>query len=289
MNLIIRIVAMLVFILGIGCLLIENSKISDTYPWINDYWMNPLPWYGVGFVIISVLLFLNAFILRVVKSMVIYVIILLVLSGLTSVAGSIGPHLYLTIAYPYYYDYRGIEGALKTLSNIETSWREQDPDRNGIHDYWTYDVSCLNRMYRLDGTAKVGFIDITFAKADGRPASDGIFGADLPIQTWNGIITPISKYGYGYQAMLWDEDEKPYNQNPIGERKIKATNSTKFAFVAYPADYGTSGVRTFIVNESGTIYALDCGGEANKVVLRWPGKDPAKVKRPDGRFWSIAE
>src|SRR5208282_5868403 len=32
-----------------------------------------------------------------------------------------------------------------------------------------------------------------------------------------------------------------------------------FAFVAYPAEYGSSGVMTFIVNEDGVVYQKDLG------------------------------
>jgi Protein of unknown function (DUF2950) len=32
-----------------------------------------------------------------------------------------------------------------------------------------------------------------------------------------------------------------------------------FAFVAYPAEYRSSGVMTFIVNESGIVYEKDLG------------------------------
>jgi hypothetical protein len=32
-----------------------------------------------------------------------------------------------------------------------------------------------------------------------------------------------------------------------------------FAFVAYPAEYGSSGVMTFIVNETGEVYQKDLG------------------------------
>ena len=33
-----------------------------------------------------------------------------------------------------------------------------------------------------------------------------------------------------------------------------------FALVAYPADYGNSGVMTFVVNQQGKVYQKDLGG-----------------------------
>jgi hypothetical protein len=38
-----------------------------------------------------------------------------------------------------------------------------------------------------------------------------------------------------------------------------------FAFVAYPAEYGSSGVMTFVVDESGTIYEKDLGPDTTKL------------------------
>ena len=32
-----------------------------------------------------------------------------------------------------------------------------------------------------------------------------------------------------------------------------------FALVAYPAEYGVSGVMTFVVNQNGTVYEKDLG------------------------------
>jgi hypothetical protein len=37
------------------------------------------------------------------------------------------------------------------------------------------------------------------------------------------------------------------------------------AFVAYPVDYRSSGVMTFIVDESGTIYERDLGPDTTKL------------------------
>jgi hypothetical protein len=47
-----------------------------------------------------------------------------------------------------------------------------------------------------------------------------------------------------------------------------------FAFVAYPAEYGSSGVMTFIVNKSGTIYEKDLGPETTKLAQAMTTYDP---------------
>jgi hypothetical protein len=47
-----------------------------------------------------------------------------------------------------------------------------------------------------------------------------------------------------------------------------------FAFVAYPAEYGTSGVMTLIVNQSGTIYEKDLGPATTKLAEAMTAYEP---------------
>jgi len=50
--------------------------------------------------------------------------------------------------------------------------------------------------------------------------------------------------------------------------------TTGFAFVAYPAEYQSSGVMTFIVNKSGTIYEKDLGPDTTKLAEAMTAYDP---------------
>lgn len=50
-----------------------------------------------------------------------------------------------------------------------------------------------------------------------------------------------------------------------------------FALVVYPADYGNSGVMTFIVNHSGTIYQKDLGEDTEAIAKRMTSFDPDKT------------
>ena len=82
-----------------------------------------------------------------------------------------------------------------------------------------------------------------------------------------------------------------------------------FALLAYPAEYGNSGVMTFLVNHSGTVYQKDLGyrtatlarrmtvvqsrpdlekGRRTEIVMlrraaRWPGVQRARRLMPRGR------
>jgi hypothetical protein len=202
--------------------------------------------------------------------------------------------LFIIFCYPPQYigGIRANEVSARSMLSIfisaEKVWQSQDYDKNGKPDFWTYDISCFNRMYQADGTTKINLIDIALAKADTARAKDDIFGAGL-IEIWDNrnAVTTTARCGYYFRAMLTDENGQSYNQNKLGKKKIKAANSSKFAFVAYPVAYGITGIKMFIVNESGIVYGTDFGGGVREIDLHWPGKDPTKVKGPTEKYWSV--
>jgi len=198
--------------------------------------------------------------LGIILSIVVGLITLIVIPNITGHRGGCGNENSAT-------------SALKLLASSENTWAQQDCDGNDIKDYWTYDVSCLHRTYRWDNATKVAFIPIDMARADSNPItlsqSIKTFGISPQIENWATI--PIApKSGYWFQAMIADEKGMSYNQNTVGTTEIPATNNSKFAFVAYPDVYGISGIRTFIVNEEGDIYARDMKSDKNKIILQWP-------------------
>jgi hypothetical protein len=50
-----------------------------------------------------------------------------------------------------------------------------------------------------------------------------------------------------------------------------------FALVAYPAEYGASGIMTFIVNHDGVVYEKDLGKETSKTASAMTKFDPDKT------------
>ena len=55
---------------------------------------------------------------------------------------------------------------------------------------------------------------------------------------------------------------------------INANMIAGFALVAWPAEYGTSGVMTFIVNQQGSVYQKDLGPKTSKLASRMVAYDP---------------
>ena len=50
-----------------------------------------------------------------------------------------------------------------------------------------------------------------------------------------------------------------------------------FALVAYPADYGNSGVMTFIVGQDGVVYEKNLGKETGNIAAAMKKFDPDKT------------
>ena len=230
-------------------------------------------------------------------------------------------------------------GALKQFTSSQAIWLQQGPDGNGIKDYWNMDLSCLHRMYRADNMTKVAFIPLDVARADARPCdvTDGdIFGDTPKIEVWDdlaaaSVVLGQPKSGYWFHVMVEnnlsteaDPVATNYCINPVGTTLIPASNHNQYAFMAAPDVYASSGVRSFIVNEAGTVYASDTGGSDQIVgtghvggvpatapidgsdgdlpvafkwvtdgisgdTLYWPTKNPPAVNTTAGKPWEVAE
>ncbi|MFA5793463.1 MAG: DUF2950 family protein [Candidatus Brocadiia bacterium] len=185
---------------------------------------------------------------------------------------------------------------LKMLISTQAIWRATDTDGNGIKDYWNLDVSCFYRMYRADGKTRVNYIDLSFALADAaaysrtNPRPFGCSENIDEIENWSDAkFTPKPKNGYWFRAMQTNMEGKPFTQTEIIPKGILSGNITSFAFVAYPDIYGVTGRHVFIIDVGGTIYQIDPGSDANKVVLQWPGDPPTAVNGPGGNRWEPAE
>jgi hypothetical protein len=50
-----------------------------------------------------------------------------------------------------------------------------------------------------------------------------------------------------------------------------------FSLVAYPAEYGNSGVMTLTVNHEGVVYEKDLGKETEKMISAMKKYDPDKT------------
>jgi hypothetical protein len=53
-----------------------------------------------------------------------------------------------------------------------------------------------------------------------------------------------------------------------------------FGLVAWPADYGDTGIMTFIVNQQGRVYQKDLGEKTNEIASNMKAYDPDQGWKP---------
>ncbi len=81
----------------------------------------------------------------------------------------------------------------------------------------------------------------------------------------------VPYYGYYFRILMAQGKHAP------GGAKSYFSNSKMtggFAFVAYPADYRSSGVKTFIVGADGVVYEKDLGADTSKIATSMTQYDP---------------
>jgi hypothetical protein len=82
---------------------------------------------------------------------------------------------------------------------------------------------------------------------------------------------PIPFNGYFFRVLT---RQGPHALGGARNYVIDGKMTGGFAFVAYPAQYRSSGVKTFIINESGVIYVKDLGPDTAKLAQAMTAYDP---------------
>ncbi len=165
---------------------------------------------------------------------------------------------------------RVAEAMLMQLASTQGVWRQTDSDRNGVQDYWTQDVAGF--YFQKDvNDVPLKYIDVNMALAD-----------HAGVVLYEREEGPKPKSGYWLRVIPLDAEGSPYSQDADGDGRSD-TNDSCFAFCAYPAEYGVTGLHTFIVNEEGLVYFKDLGPDAKEGADRWPAADPTAAG------WGISE
>jgi hypothetical protein len=121
---------------------------------------------------------------------------------------------------------------LKTLATAEVDFRLNDRDKNGKLDYWREDVAGLFGLVPKGGQEPIKLIEVSVAGAD-----------DRPVVNISNYVGRSPKAGYWFRTIRHANEESP--------------NPNRFAFCAYPAEYGKTGEFVFIVDEEIAIFKKD--------------------------------
>jgi hypothetical protein len=76
------------------------------------------------------------------------------------------------------------------------------------------------------------------------------------------VFDPVPFNGYFFRILT---SQGPHAQGGAKNYVVNGVMTGGFAFIAYPAEYRSSGVMTFIVDKSGKIYEKDLGPETAKL------------------------
>jgi hypothetical protein len=93
----------------------------------------------------------------------------------------------------------------------------------------------------------------------------------------NQVGDPVPFNGYFFRILT---SQGPHAMGGAKSYVVDGVMTGGFAFIAYPAQYRSSGVMTFIVDESGTIYEKDLGPDTAKIAEAMTAYDPDSTWHP---------
>ncbi|NWG24167.1 MAG: DUF2950 domain-containing protein [Pseudorhodoplanes sp.] len=99
----------------------------------------------------------------------------------------------------------------------------------------------------------------------------GAFAAMATLEGYRFGQTPVPYHGYYYRILT---SQGPHAPGGAIDYIVKDRMIGGFALVAWPAEYGTSGVMTFIVNHAGIVFQKDLGIRTAHLASRMKTFDP---------------
>jgi hypothetical protein len=110
--------------------------------------------------------------------------------------------------------------------------------------------------------------------SDNNDSPLGQLAADASAEGYKAGSEPQPYHGYYYRILTQQGASAPGGAMSY---IVKGKMIGGFALVAYPADYGNSGVMTFMVNHAGTVYQKDLGEDTAARVKSMTSFDPDKT------------
>ena len=140
------------------------------------------------------------------------------------------------------------------------------------NDYADKDRGAGPGVYAQRIVSSPGKKDGLYWPSDGEQSPLGELAAQASAEGYKvGGGEPQPYHGYYYRILT-----RQGPNGPGGEMDyvINGKMIGGFALVAYPAEYGNSGVMTFVVNHAGTVYQKDLGERTEAIAKRMTRFDP---------------
>src|SRR5262249_38171371 len=137
----------------------------------------------------------------------------------------------------------------QAIVDAEKEYAQRDPDKNGIPEYARKFLSDPGKRNGLYWETKEGEEESPLGPLVAEAVEEGYSSA-------GGAKEPHPYHGYFYRIL-----DAQGSAAPGGAMSyvINGRFIAGFAVVAYPAEYGNSGIMTFIVNHDGVVYQKDLG------------------------------
>jgi hypothetical protein len=137
---------------------------------------------------------------------------------------------------------------LLAVVDAEREYAMKDRDRNGLLEYAEKFISDPGKRTGLYWEAKTGEPESPLGPIMGQARSQG-YGAKI-------TTAPGPYHGYHYRILTAQGKDAPGGAYSY---LVKGKMIGGFAVVAYPAEYGNSGIMTFIVNHDGKVFQKNLG------------------------------
>jgi hypothetical protein len=107
--------------------------------------------------------------------------------------------------------------------------------------------------------------DGLFWRDDSDPSPLGALAAEASAEGYRTGEGPAPYHGYYFRILKGQGSDAP---GGAFNYVVKGKMIGGFALIAYPAEYGNSGVMTFVVNHAGTVYQKDIGARTDSISRR---------------------
>ena len=140
------------------------------------------------------------------------------------------------------------------------------------NDYADKDRGAGSGVYAQRIVSSPGKKDGLYWPTDGEQSPLGELAAQASAEGYKvGGGEPQPYHGYYYRILTRQGPNAPGGEM---DYVINGKMIGGFALVAYPAEYGNSGVMTFVVNHAGTVYQKDLGERTEAIAKRMTRFDP---------------
>jgi hypothetical protein len=161
--------------------------------------------------------------------------------------------------------------AMLAIVDAQREYAMKDRDQNALLEYAQKFVSDTGKKNGLYWDAKAGEPQSPLGPIMMRARAEGYRGTPGKPATSS---TSAPYHGYYYRVLTAQGKDAPGGAYSY---LVKGKMIGGFAVVAYPAEYGNSGVMTFIVNHDGKVFEKDLGKNTASVAKSMKAYNPDKT------------